>query len=510
MRSNSRRDISTRQRRRTDKQSTEDSGDDDKSPGRNPILGKAFIKSRYRSPNPVRYRHRLKTSIQSLNHRGALLFGLVGAASVLLASWSLIDSSMMGSISTTVGTALFLGTVIPSGFDDDRNESNDDDRDDESNDDDNRPDWAGGTGVRYIRVSSPDQKNGHSLKTQRETLESVAESHDIDLPFQYIEDGGNTGTNFDREGIMDVLSMARSGKIDTLLVVNLSRIGRKAPETIFFVYILHEYWDVTVVTPSGPRRLNTSKDLMTTTLQALIDHLSSLNRTRQAVQSTIRRFKNKNWSSAHKDNIPLGYRPTDDGWITKVDQMENAVEDLFKHFLRVEDYTATGKFMRHKHGMTDLEDSPDRVKRILTRGVYAGSPQMNVKSDKVDVDKVVVDDSSLAIVDEDIYERVQEKVEQIAQKNATGVAEDIGDFTEDFGMLSVFESDPNLKLHCSECDSVMTKNGQADLRSKKSVNRYQCTNDDCGKEHKFPNMLSFEAMKYIAGMIADEDDDDWL
>lgn len=408
---------------------------------------------------------------------------------------------MIGSISTTVGTALFLGTVIPSNFDGDS---------DESNDDDNRPDWAGGTGVRYIRVSSPDQKNGHSLKTQRETLESVAESHDIDLPFDYIEDGGNTGTNFDREGIMDVLSLARSGKIDTLLVVNLSRIGRKAPETIFFVYILHEYWDVTVVTPSGPRRLNTSKDLMTTTLQALIDHLSSLNRTRQAVQSTIRRFKDKNWSSAYKDNIPLGYRPTDDGWITKVDQMENAVEDLFRHFLRVEDYTATGKYMRHKHGMDDLKDNPEKVKRILKRGVYAGKPQMNVKSDKVDVDKVVVDDSSLEIVDEDIYERVQEKVKQIAQKNATGVAEDIGDFAEDFGMLSVFESDPNLKLHCSECDSIMMKNGQADLRGKKSVNRYQCTNDDCGKEHKFPNMLSFEAMKYIAEMISDEDDDNWL
>jgi hypothetical protein len=112
--------------------------------------------------------------------------------------------------------------------------------------------------------------------------------------------------------------------------------------------------------------------------------------------------------------------------------------------------------------------------------------------------------------DEGKYAQVQEKTEQIAQKNSTDVAEDIDDFVEDFGMLSVFESTPDLKLHCSECDSIMDKNGQADLRGKKSVQRYQCTNDDCRKEHKFPNDLSLGVMEYLAEMVSDEEEEDWV
>jgi DNA invertase Pin-like site-specific DNA recombinase len=454
----------------------------------------------------------LKSSVQYLNHAGALFFGLVGAASVLFASWTLVDPSMIENIGTTIGMALLLGTVTLSRFGGGRDdEGNDDDAgdDDDTTTEDNGPDWAGGTGVRYIRVSSLGQKDGHSLETQLDTLKDVANSHNIDLPFSHIRDEGRTGTNFDREGINEVLSLAKNGKIDTLLVVNLSRIGRKAPETIFFIYVLHEYCDVTVVTPSGPRRLNTSKELMTTTLQALIDHLSSMNRTIQAVKSTIRRFKDKNWSSAYKDNIPFGYKP-DGEWITPVAQVEDAVQDLFKHYLSSGSYTATGEYMSNKYGMSSFEDDPGKVKRHLTRGVYVGKPRMNVGSDKVEEDEVVVDDPTLKIVDEDIYERVQAQTEQIAQKYSTNAAEDIDDFIETFGMLSVFESTPDLKLHCSECDSIMGKNGQAELSGKKSAQRYQCTNDDCGKEHKFPNELSHGAMKYLSEMISDEEEEDWV
>jgi DNA invertase Pin-like site-specific DNA recombinase len=397
------RDISAQPESRIDTSSvTEDGWGNNSSSSRFwPVLDRAYIKDRYRSPKPEQHRPQLKNAVQYLNRVDTSPFEFVGAAAALFTLWTLADPSMMDNISILMGTALLLGTVTLSRFGGGRDDEGNDASDaDDTTTEDTGPDWAGGTGVRYIRVSSLGQKEGYSLETQLDTLKSVANGHDIDLPFSHIRDEGRTGTNFDREGIEEVLTLAKNGEIDTLLVANLSRIGRKAPETIFFIYILYEYWDVTVVTPNGPRRLNTSKELMTTVLLALVDHLSSMNRTRQAVQSTIRRFKDGNWSSAYKDNIPFGYRPTEDGWITKVDQMEDVVQDLFDHFLNSGNYTATGEYMSNKYGMDSLEDNSGKVKKLLTRSVYIGKPRMNIKSDKVAEDEVVVDDPALEIVDE--------------------------------------------------------------------------------------------------------------
>jgi DNA invertase Pin-like site-specific DNA recombinase len=449
-----------------------------------------------------RIRGRFKSTVQHLKTVGNSPVGFAGAIIALVALRVVLDHTAVDTLGPVTG---FVGTVTLSGFDDDDDKDDSDDGDGEDEDNGSLP-RIGGTGIVYTRVSTdPQETDGHSLETQQETLERVADKHDINLPFDAICDKGETGTTFDRDGIERVLNLARRGTIDSLLVVNLSRIGREAPKTLCFIYLLQELWDVRVVTPSGPRNLSTAEDLMTTTLQALIDHLSAQNRTVQAIESTMRRFKEGNWSSAY-NNVPFGYRPGEDNWVAPAEQMEDAVQDLFNQFLQTGSYTETGTYLTEEYGLNLPEDRSWKVKQLLQRGIYVGRPRMNIKSAKVDDDVAVVNDPDLQLVNEDVFERVQEKIERISEKYSPGTTKDVDDFIDEFELLSVFGSVPYLKLHCPECESPMKKNGQANLMGEVNVHRYRCTNDDCKREYKFPNERAYDEIKRLSDHLSDDED----
>lgn len=79
----------------------------------------------------------------------------------------------------------------------------------------------------YMRLSRDDDKAGESMSidNQRIILQSYAAEFGGEIVDEYIDDGWS-GTNFDRPNIKRMLQDAQSGKIDTIIVKDLSRFGR--------------------------------------------------------------------------------------------------------------------------------------------------------------------------------------------------------------------------------------------------------------------------------------------
>ena len=80
----------------------------------------------------------------------------------------------------------------------------------------------------YIRLSVEDKDDGDSgsLENQKSMIENFAEkSPDIKL-YSMHTDNGQTGTNFDRPGFEALMDEVRHGKINCIIVKDLSRFGR--------------------------------------------------------------------------------------------------------------------------------------------------------------------------------------------------------------------------------------------------------------------------------------------
>ena len=79
----------------------------------------------------------------------------------------------------------------------------------------------------YLRISRDDEKTGESMsiENQRAMLRKYVAEKGGTIAGEYADDGWS-GTDFGRPGIQRLLNDAKDGKIDTVLVKDLSRFGR--------------------------------------------------------------------------------------------------------------------------------------------------------------------------------------------------------------------------------------------------------------------------------------------
>lgn len=79
----------------------------------------------------------------------------------------------------------------------------------------------------YLRLSKDDEKAGESLsiENQRLILQKFVKEQGFELVDEYIDDG-YSGTTFDRPNVQRLLDDAKDGKINIIIVKDLSRFGR--------------------------------------------------------------------------------------------------------------------------------------------------------------------------------------------------------------------------------------------------------------------------------------------
>ena len=86
--------------------------------------------------------------------------------------------------------------------------------------------------ILYGRLSQEDEREGesNSIQNQRLILTAYAEDKAFEnLKFLY--DDGYSGTNFNRPAWNEIMSLIESGQVETLIVKDMSRLGRDYLQT---------------------------------------------------------------------------------------------------------------------------------------------------------------------------------------------------------------------------------------------------------------------------------------
>jgi len=78
--------------------------------------------------------------------------------------------------------------------------------------------------------------------------------------------------------------------------------------------------------------------------------------------------------------IPLGYRPTPDGWIEKIPEFVPLVKEIFEQFLATKNYAEVARIVNAKYPELMKGDrlTPHQIKRILSDPVYCGKPVLHL------------------------------------------------------------------------------------------------------------------------------------
>ena len=97
----------------------------------------------------------------------------------------------------------------------------------------------------YCRVAYPD---AHALAVQQASLEAYAEVHGFKIVGTTAEQA--SGLDLTRRGLAEVSDVVADGKIDLLLVENLSRLGRDVAKTDAYLRWLEDQF-VEVVCADG-------------------------------------------------------------------------------------------------------------------------------------------------------------------------------------------------------------------------------------------------------------------
>ena len=79
----------------------------------------------------------------------------------------------------------------------------------------------------YLRLSRDDELQGDSssIVTQRQMLRKYADDNRINIYNEYVDDG-YSGTNYDRPGFQRMINDIEEGKVNCVIVKDLSRLGR--------------------------------------------------------------------------------------------------------------------------------------------------------------------------------------------------------------------------------------------------------------------------------------------
>ncbi len=157
----------------------------------------------------------------------------------------------------------------------------------------------------YIRVSTEGQREeGYSIDAQKALLEAFCTARELEKRELYI-DGGFTGSNIDRPGLIKLIEDIRRGEISHVVVYKLDRLSRSQKDTLYLIEDIFNPAGVTFIS------MNENMDTSTPIGRAMLGIMSAFaqleretirERTRLGMQE---RVKNGFWPGGGK--IPFGY-----------------------------------------------------------------------------------------------------------------------------------------------------------------------------------------------------------
>ncbi|MGH0555537.1 recombinase family protein [Bacillus pretiosus] len=270
----------------------------------------------------------------------------------------------------------------------------------------------------YIRVSTEEQKQGHSLEAQESMLKEFADKKGYEI-YDVYNDGGYSGKNFNRPEIQRLLSDLKDDKIDVILVWKVDRLSRNNTDVMSLID--------TELTPRKKSLIITSIDMDSSspTGHMFISLLSTFARYERA--TIIDRVKAGMQKRAEKGywngGSILGYDSVDKKLIINENESE-IVREIFQLRAEGRGYKFIVNILNDKgiKTKTGKNFSIPAIKLIVNNYIYSGKMVWKKHQDwgtrrrTGKVEPIIVEGIHEAIIDEGLWERVQ-KVNEL-QKNS--------------------------------------------------------------------------------------------
>lgn len=342
----------------------------------------------------------------------------------------------------------------------------------------------------YIRLSVEDvHHKGDSIETQKRIiLNYINENPDFELYDTYI-DTGVSGTTFDRAEFQRILHDAETGKINCIIVKDLSRLGRNVIDTGYYAEIIFPKLCIRLISINDGYDSANGQDNFSMPLINLVNEAYALDISRK-VKSQVRQ--------AMKDGIyvggqpPYGYRRAlDDRHKLVVDTITaDIVREMFTWAFdgasnreiarRLNTLKIPPPFSRQESSMPNERLATPKlwyastVARILKNEIYLGrlvqgkTKTVNYKRCSAPYDEwICVEQAHEAIVPLELYQAVQS-----TRKNSDKV---ISAKSESTYSPNIFKG----KIFCAHCGSP--------LERKKNHDKYIYR---CVTKHTAPNLCN--------------------
>lgn len=185
----------------------------------------------------------------------------------------------------------------------------------------------------YIRLSLEDTKTESlSIPNQRLVLREYAMSlpeWDTAEIMEFV-DNGHSGTNFERPAVQELLAMVQAGKINCIIVKDLSRFGRNSIETGYFIERVFPLYHVRFISISDNFDTNDHKGDtggIEVAFKYLINECYSRDMSVKTKSAKYARMRRGEYQSAI---CPYGYRKSADGRMEPDGEAAEVVKQIFE------------------------------------------------------------------------------------------------------------------------------------------------------------------------------------
>lgn len=297
----------------------------------------------------------------------------------------------------------------------------------------------------YMRLSVEDEKTESlSIPNQRLILREKAMSLPEWSGAEILEfvDNGYSGTNFERPAVQNLLELANLGRINCIMVKDLSRFGRNSIETGYFIEKVFPLYHIRFIAVSDnfdTARLNGDTGGIDVAFKYLINEFYCRDMSMKSKSAKYARIKRGEYQSVI---CPYGYQKSEDGRMEPDEETADNVRQIFQwaadgfsagaiarklcemKILTPAEYKASKGKNYHDISRSNGVWCRYAVLRILEDERYTGMYVMGKKhSAEVGSNKMIRNDESkwikipehhTPIISKELYEQAKEKIHKFS------------------------------------------------------------------------------------------------
>lgn len=361
----------------------------------------------------------------------------------------------------------------------------------------------------YARVSTSQEEQLISLEAQKQHYENYIKSHP---GWEYVGiyyDEGISGTKTEkREGLLQMLTDCRQGKIDFIVVKSISRFSRNTVDSIQIVRELCGLGIPMYFEKENINTLDAKGEVMMTIMAALAQQES------ESLSANVRlgiQYRNQQGKVQVNHNWFLGYTKDDEGNLIVDPEQAKVVKRIYREYLE-------GKSLKQikceleadgiRNGAGHKKWHETNIKQILTNEKYIGDALLQ-KTYTVDIfekkrsvnngalPQYYVEGSQEAIIDKGVFLRVQAEMTRRRTMRCNGKRRC---YSSKYALSSI--------VFCDECGDIFRRvtwcyKGKKKYRWR-CVNRVEHGSDACSARDIEETELHKSIVKAINKLYEDK------